>query len=146
MYQFPLTIDQRTREAKLTLSVFIEKKVIEANRELRFLDELAPARLARLEQLLRTVQQQHHRENTPLDSDELSAELAELELSASHGCGQHYELFTQRFTDSVHAWISRAHPDNKTDILRLATETGNFQSEPGRWVHDAEENEMVFMD
>lgn len=76
----------------------------------------------------------------------VARKLEELARQAEKGAGLHYELFAQNFTDSVDRLADRIKRDDlRTHVLSQAEKTGNYfgaEAEQGRWVHDAENNDL----
>jgi hypothetical protein len=65
---------------------------------------------------------------------------------ADKGCGLHYELYVQRFTDSVDALVQRTKRTDLREYIhsKAMKDDDYLPSEEGRWIYQHEENEMVF--
>ena len=65
---------------------------------------------------------------------------------ADKGSGLHYELYVQRFTDSVDALIQRTKRTDLREYIhsKAVKDDDYLPSEEGRWIYQHEENEMVF--
>jgi hypothetical protein len=67
---------------------------------------------------------------------------------ADKGCGLHYELYVQKFTDSVDAFVGRTkRSDLREYISSEARKDDDYlPAEEGRWFHDEESNECHFFE
>ena len=78
----------------------------------------------------------------------VARKLQEFEKQATKGCGLHYELFSQNFTDSVDGLAAMAKsPDLREHIRAEAAKTGNYMGEDarkGRWDYDVEAGDVVW--
>jgi hypothetical protein len=78
----------------------------------------------------------------------VARKLQEFEKQATKGCGLHYELFSQNFTDSVDGLAAMAkRPDLREHIRAEAAKTGNYMGEEaqkGRWDYDEEAGDVVW--
>ena len=78
----------------------------------------------------------------------VARKLKELEKQATKGCGLHYELFSQNFTDGVDRLAAMTkRPDLRQHIRAEATKTGNYMGEEaqkGRWDYDVEAGDVVW--
>lgn len=70
----------------------------------------------------------------------------EFRKQADRGCGLHYELYVQKFTDSVDAFAGRAkRSDLREYISSQARKDDDYlPADEGRWFHDEESNECHF--
>jgi hypothetical protein len=78
----------------------------------------------------------------------VARKLQEFEKQATKGCGLHYELFSQNFTDRVD-WLAgmAKRPDLREHIRAEAAKTGNYMGEEarkGRWDYDVEAGDVVW--
>lgn len=78
----------------------------------------------------------------------VARKLQEFEKQATKGCGFHYELFSQNFTDRVD-WLAgmAKRPDLREHIRAEAVKTGNYMGEEarkGRWDYDVEAGDVVW--
>jgi hypothetical protein len=75
----------------------------------------------------------------------LEKQLNELAEQSMKGCGQHYELYAQTFSQSVDRWLQDLPSADRTIAQELANKHSDyFPSRDGEWVHDVEENDIHY--
>lgn len=68
--------------------------------------------------------------------------LEQYRTEASKGCGLHYELYAQNFTDSVNRLAAMTkRPELREHILSEAGQSGDYVA-GGRWAYDVENNDV----
>jgi hypothetical protein len=74
----------------------------------------------------------------------VARKLEYLQDAAARGCGLHYELYAQRFTEMVDALTATVRSEAlRQYIVEQARKTGDYCDEAGEWALDAE-GELIF--
>jgi len=81
----------------------------------------------------------------PRTEAEIQAAIREMQDEAHAGCGLFYELYAQRFTDSVNDWLPELSEAEQATARRHLAGTDYVPHSEGRWTHDPEDNDITFV-
>jgi hypothetical protein len=82
-------------------------------------------------------------ESNPRTNAELLADLTAMNETTLQRCGQHYGLFSQRFTATVDEWLASLNPEEQERALMLLTKFPYEPSDDNTWLDEVPHHEDV---